>query len=273
VHRDLLRAVAAQAAVAIANARLLKEHMRAAETERQLALAGDVQGRMVRAQPPPHPAVEATLIFEPTSHLAGDFCDFLTLGDGRLAAVVGDVSGKGVPASLLMASVRGALRAHARSCQHLGEILTRLNEHVCLETATSEFVTLMLVAVDDAGRRLHYCNAGHEPLLLLRGGQVQMAAEGGLVLGLRPDETYQPSALELQPDDFLLLYTDGVIEAMNFEEQLFGRERLFQALASYGHMPPDQALRNILWDVRRFVGLADQSDDLTMVGLRVRATD
>ncbi|HUU95077.1 MAG TPA: GAF domain-containing SpoIIE family protein phosphatase [Phycisphaerae bacterium] len=273
VHRNLLRAVAAQAATAIVNAQLLDERMRAAETERQLALAAEVQARMVHTPPPPHPMLETAVVFEPTSHLAGDFCDFLTLADGRLAAAVGDVVGKGIPAALLMASVRGALRATAQRCCDLGEALTRLNSHVHAETSVAEFVTLLLIAADSSGRRLHYCSAGHEPLLILRDGEVRAFSEGGLVLGIRPDEKYQQCALDLHPNDFVLLYTDGAVEAANFDDELFGRQRLFDAVVQYGQMPPDQALRNILWDVRRFVGLADQADDITLVGLRVRSAD
>ena len=273
VHRNLLRAVAAQAATAIVNAQLLDERMRAAETERQLALAAEVQARMVHTPPPPHPMLETAVVFEPTSHLAGDFCDFLTLADGRLAATVGDVVGKGIPAALLMASARGALRATAQRCRDLGEVLTRLNSHVHAETSIAEFVTLLLIATDSSGRRLHYCSAGHEPLLILRDGEVLPFSEGGLVLGIRPDEKYQQCALDLHPNDFVLLYTDGAIEAANFDDELFGRQRLFDAVVQYGQMPPDQALRNILWDVRRFVGLADQADDITLVGLRVRSAD
>jgi sigma-B regulation protein RsbU (phosphoserine phosphatase) len=273
VQRNLLRAVAAQAATAIVNAQLLDERMRAAETERQLALASEVQARMVHTPPPPHPMLETAVVFEPTSHLAGDFCDFLTLADGRLAAAVGDVVGKGIPAALLMASARGALRATAQRCRDLGEVLTHLNGHVYAETSVAEFVTLLLIAADSDGRRLHYCSAGHEPLLLLRDGEVRTFSEGGLVLGIRPGETYRQCALDLRPNDFVLLYTDGATEAANFDDELFSRQRLFDALVQYGRMPPDQTLRNILWDVRRFVGLADQADDITLVGLRVRGAD
>ncbi|MBU0616789.1 MAG: SpoIIE family protein phosphatase [Planctomycetes bacterium] len=269
-HRNLLRAVASQAAIAVVNARLLDERLRSAATERQLATAGQVQARMVRTPPPEHHRLESALVFEPSSHVGGDFCDIFTLRDRHLAAVVGDVTGHGVPAALLMASARGALRAGARSCRTAAELVSLLNEHVCRETTSSEFVTLLLIAVDSAARGLQYVNAGHEPLLLLRKGEITQTEQADLVLGIKPGERYTEHALELQPGDFVLLYTDGVVEAMDFEGETFGRERLFEALRQYGTQKPDQALRNIRWDVRRFVGLAEQSDDLTMVGLRVR---
>lgn len=269
-QRQVLRAVASQAAIAIVNARLVEERLRSVELERQLRLAGDVQARMVRTRPPPHPQIEAALVFDPSSHVGGDFCDLFSLPDGRLAAAVGDVVGHGVAAALLMASVRGAMRACAEQSNDLAEIMRRLNQHACRETGPGEFVTLLLVAVAPDARSFTLCNAGHETPLRLRSGEIVSSETAGLVLGLDPNEPYEEASLDLAPADFVLLYTDGVIEAMNFEEQLFTRERLRGSLSLHGVMSPEPALRNIHWDIRRFVGLAEQTDDLTMIGLRVK---
>lgn len=268
-QRDLLRAVAYQAATAIVHAQLAEERLRNAETQRQLALAGELQQRMIRLAPPHHRGLQTALAFHPTYEVAGDFCDFLTLADGRLAVLVADVAGKGLPASLLMSSVRGALRAIAETCRGPGELLTRLNHLVYRDTLPSEFLTMLLVAVDAEARRLTYANAGHEPLLLLRDGQVQVAEGADLVLGIRPAEVYHEHELPLSAGDFLLLYTDGVIEARDFSGHEFGRDRLWESLRNYGSLAPEQVLNNIVWDIRRFVGLADQSDDITLVGVRV----
>lgn len=268
-QRNMLWAVAHQAATAIAHARLMEERLRSVSTERQLALAGELQARMMRIPPPRHDDLAIASEYHPCSHLGGDFCDIFTLCDGRLALVVADVVGKGIPAALLSASIRGALCAHGDSCDDLGELLTRLNRQVCIETLPSEFVTLLVIAVDVEHRRLGYCNAGHESLLLLRAGQVRRLSEGGLVLGLEPDEIYQERTSAVHPNDLFLLYTDGAVEAMNFDGELFGRRRLVESLRQFGDLAVDQVLHNIIWDVRRFVGLAEQSDDLTMIGLRV----
>lgn len=268
-QRDLLRAVAYQAATAIVHAQLAEERLRNAEVQRQLALAGELQERMIRIPPPRHPRLQTALVFHPTYEVAGDFCDFLPLADGRLAVLVADVAGKGIPASLLMSSVRGAVRAIAETCRGPGELLTRLNRLVHRDTLPSEFLTLLLVAVDADAGRLAYANAGHEPLLVLREGQVQAAEEAGLVLGIDPDEVYQEHEQPLQDGDLLLFYTDGVVEARDFSDQEFGRERLWESLRTYGDLPPHQVLNNIVWDLRRFVGLAEQSDDITLVALRM----
>ncbi len=270
-QRDLLYAVACQAATAIVNAQLLNERLHAAETQRQLELAGDLQARMIRIAPPRHPRLQTALAFHPTYAVAGDFCDFLDLGENGLGAVVADVVGKGIPASLLMSSVRGALRATAEFCPRPGEMLTRLNRQLCRDTLPSEFVTLILAVIDAPARRLTYASAGHEPPLILRAGEILSPAESNLVLGIQADECYAEHELPLSPGDLLLLYTDGAIEARNFEDEEFGRERLRESLRTWGHLPPDQVLKNIVWDIRRFVGLAEQSDDLTLVAVRVKS--
>ena len=268
-HRNLLRAVAAQAAIAVVNARLLEQRLRSATMERQLETAGLLQVRMVRTPPPEHPGVSTAIVFEPSFHVGGDFCDVFVLPDGRLAAVVGDVTGHGMPAALLMASVRGALRASARCIRTLPELMIQLNNQVCRETTSAEFITLLIVAIDTRNGRLHYVNAGHEQPMIWRRGTVQQPSPADLVLGVSPTQAYHEHQLDLESNDFVLLYTDGVVEAISFEDEMFGRHRLLSAIEDYGSLPPDQVLRNIRWDVRRFVGLAEQSDDLTMVGMRI----
>jgi len=272
-QRNLLRAVSYQAATAIVHAQLVEERLRNAETERQLALAGDLQKRMIRVAPPRDPRIETALVFHPTYQVAGDFGEFLTLCDGRLAVTVGDVVGKGVPASLLMSTVRGALRAGTEYCQGPGELLTRLNRQICRETLPGEFLTLLLIAIDVDNRRLTYTNAGHEPLLILRDGEIQATDEADLVLGIEPDEVYHEHTLSLQPNDLLVLYTDGAVEARDFTDEEYGRDRFQESLRTHGHLDAEQVLNNIVWDIRRFAGLAEQSDDLTLLALRLQPDD
>lgn len=269
-QRNLLRSVAQQAAAAVMHARLIEERLRAANTERQLALAGELQKRFVSTPPPKLPRLKTAVIFEPTYHVAGDFCDFLTLCDGRVLAVVADVAGKGVPASLLMATARGALRAMADGCGGPAQMVQRLNRLMLRDTLPNEFITLLGLAIDPEVRKLTYCNAGHEPPLLLRNGELIAPDDADLVLGVSPMEVYHEHELELQPNDLVVMYTDGACEARNFADEEFGRARLYDALRAYGTNPdPYQVIKNIRWDIRRFVGLAEQSDDLTLVALRV----
>lgn len=269
-QRDLLRAVAYQAATGIVHAQLMAERLRTAEVQRQLKLAGELQARVMRSGLPEHPYLDRARVYAPSQQVGGDLGEFLALGDGTLVAVVADVVGKGVPASLLVSFVRGVLRALAAVTTRLDEFMNTLNRLLCRELRPSEFITLLMVGIASDARTLTYVNAGHEPLLLLRDGRVQPTLEAGLVLGVSTDEVYKAYTLALQPDDFLLLYTDGAFEARNFADEQFGRQRLWESLAQWGNLQPQQALSNILWDVRRYVGLAEQADDLTLVGLRLR---
>jgi serine phosphatase RsbU (regulator of sigma subunit) len=268
-QRELLRAVASQAATAVANARLLEDRLRAAATERELVLAGHVQSRMLEHPLPRHPAASFGRVFSPSRHVSGDFFDFFTLCDGRIASLVADVSGKGVPAALLGASLRGAMRAMSRDCLDLSEFFSRLNRHICAETSSGEFATMAMMALARDAGSLELCSAGHEPPLLLRGGQVERVDHGGTILGLDTDQEFEPLMISLQPGDFALLYTDGAIDAVNFDDRRFGRTALDQSTMQYGHLEAQTAVNSIIWDIRRYAGLADQADDITLVGMKV----
>jgi phosphoserine phosphatase RsbU/P len=261
---DLLKAVAAQAAAAIENARLLAETLEAEEMEKQVKLAADVQQRMIPRTPPTTlPGAEFAAVYVPCYTLGGDFYDFIPLPDDNLGLVVADVSGKGVPASLIMASVRAALRAHVDNVYYLYEVMRRVNQMLCRDTKPEEFVTLFYGVLDARNRRLTYCNAGHPPGLLLRSGKITELASDNMVLGVNPDEAYKQSVLDLKTDDVLLLYTDGLTDAANFESRRYGKQRLIEAFKNADRA--ETVAQAILWDLRRFVGLSKPTDDVTMI--------
>ncbi len=265
---DLLKAIAAQAAAAIENARLLAEALEAEALERQVAMAVDVQQRMVPQKPPMLPGMDIASAYVPCYALGGDLFDFMPLPGDNLGLVVADVSGKGVPASLIMASVRASLRAHVDNLYYLYEVIRRVNTMLCRDTKPGEFVTLFYGVMDVRNRRLTYCNAGHPAPLLLRDDKVTELPTGNLVLGIDPDEQYQQSVIDLRSGDTLLLYTDGVTDAMNFHRQTWGKQRLIESFLKSG-ATADTIAQNILWDLRRFVGLTERNDDVTMIVARV----
>jgi len=266
----LLRAVAAQAAAAIVNTRLLAETIAAERYARQIAYAGAVQRRMIPATPPNSAHVEIGALYRPTYEVGGDFYDLIPLPKGNIGVAIADVAGKGVPASLLMASLRSLLRVYARFTYDIDRILAQVNKHVCRDTTAGEFITVFYGVVMPDGRRLTYCNAGHFPPMLLRGGQIQYLETGGMVLGIDPSATFERGLLDLRPGDLILLYTDGAIEALNFADQQFGRERLELSLIRHASAPAQRIVQEINWDLRRFRGLADRLDDLTLVALRIK---
>ena len=274
---DLLKAVAAQAAAAIENARLITESIEAEALEKQVAMAADVQQRMIPQQMPDTPGLDVAAVYVPAYTLGGDFYDFIELPDDNLGMVIADVSGKGVPASLIMASCRAALRAQVDNVYYLYEIMRRLNAMLVRDTKESEFVTLFYGVYNAASRRFTYCNAGHAPPLVLRGGGGGGGGGGGtilelpsdnMVLGVNPDEPYKQSLMELKPGDTLLIYTDGVTDAMNFHKEPFGKQRLLEAFRK-GGATAEVVAQNVLWELRKFVGISKRTDDVTMIVARV----
>jgi sigma-B regulation protein RsbU (phosphoserine phosphatase) len=268
---DLLKAVAAQAAAAIENTRLLKESLQSAALERQVQMAADVQQRMIPQKAPTLPGIDLSSVYVPCYELGGDFFDFIPLPDENLGLAIADVSGKGVPASLIMASVRAFLRAQVDNVYYLYEVVHRINLMLTRDTKLGEFVTLFYGVLDSRNLRFTFCNAGHVPALLLRDGEVTELFGDNMVLGVSAEETYKQSLIELKRGDLLLLYTDGLPDAMNFDQERFGRQRVIDAFRE-GGTSAEIVAQNILWKLRTFVGLAKRTDDVTMIVLRIAET-
>ncbi|HEV7299122.1 MAG TPA: SpoIIE family protein phosphatase [Tepidisphaeraceae bacterium] len=265
---DLLKAVAAQAAAAIENARLLQETIEAEALEKQVQMAAEVQMRMIPDKPPILPNVQLSCVYVPCFELGGDFYDTIELPDDNVGLVVADVSGKGVPASLIMASVRAALRAQVDNVYYLYEVIRRLNLMLYRDTKPSEFVTVFYGVLDARARRLTYCNAGHPPALVLRNGEIIELAGENMVLGVDPNEEFKQSFMDLQSGDLLLLYTDGLPDGMNFQNETFGRQRVIDAFRKGGDTA-EVVAQNILWELRKFVGMSKRTDDVTMVVAKI----
>ncbi|MEM7578177.1 MAG: GAF domain-containing SpoIIE family protein phosphatase [Planctomycetota bacterium] len=276
----LFRAVAQLTATAVSRRRLEADRQKNQNTLRQLNLAADVQRRMLPASTPDIPGLDVAAKYVPSYHLSGDFYDFVRLGEPgptcNWGFAIGDVAGKGIAASLLMASVRASLRAYAHDLYHLSDVIRRVNVALCRDTLDAEFATLWYGVFDPAARRLTYCNAGHEPPLLLRDGQLQPLDEGGMVVGVDREQDYDSHVVSLQPGDLVLLYTDGLPDAMSPDQHRFGRERidaLFHEVLERGgpsKFGTAQDFLNLtLRKLREHTGPRRGSDDCTLVALRV----
>ena len=147
--------------------------------------------------------------------------------------------------------------------------MSEVNRHICRDTRVGEFITAFYGVLTPDGRRLTYCSAGHDPPMHLHNGEITYLETGGLVLGVDCMATYERGLLELESGDILFLYTDGVVEALNFADEQFGRPRLEDSLRRYADQPAERIVQNINWDLRRFRGLADRIDDVTMVVLKI----
>jgi sigma-B regulation protein RsbU (phosphoserine phosphatase) len=266
---SLLKAIASQAAAAIENTRLLTDAIASEALERQVRTAAEVQQRMLPQDLPVVPGVDLAAIYVPSFDLGGDFYDIITLPDENLGLVIADVSGKGVPASLIMASVRAALRAQVDNLYYLYEVMERINQMLYRDTRTTEFVTTFYGVLDTKNRRLTYCNAGHPPPLLLRDGTLIELGSNNLVLGVDPNEKFEQHLIELKSGDMILMYTDGLPDAVNFNGERFGTPRVRESFTR-GGSSAESVAQNILWDMRRFAGLTKRADDVTMLVARMR---
>ena len=268
---SLLKAIAAQAAAAIVNARLYQEALRLANVRRHLRLAAAVQRRMIPQESPVVEGFDTGCAYVPCFELGGDFFDFIRLPGDNLAVAVCDVAGKGVRASLLMASIRAYLRAHASNIYSMPEVLSRVSRSLCADTLSSDFATLFYGVIEVQTRRFTYVNAGHPPAMLVRDKQCRHLTTGGVVVGVDPEARWDYDVFSLDSGDVVVVYTDGVSEALSFSDEAFGKQRVEAAALEAVDLgfSADAIVRHILWKMRTFAGLQERPDDLTLVAIRV----
>lgn len=262
-----LRAICSLAATAIVNARLQEEAIKAERTNHQVRLAREIQQRMMARKLPRLDGGQIGAVYESCLELGGDFYDVMNLPDDNIGIAIGDVVGKGIPAALLMASVRGAIRAHVRSIYSISQIMELINRDLYQDTEISEFATAFYAVFNCRTGRLTYVNCGHEPPFLVRGGRVEMLPGTCPLLGVMPDARYEEQTLDLRRGDALLLYTDGLIDAVNFDGQFFGRDRAMRCVLERSTLSAQEMANQVLWDVRRYTGLAQQNDDITLLAM------
>ena len=265
--RSALEAVAGEAASAIESARLYREATEKARMERELQLAAEIQRALLpeALQSGPHFDVAASSI--PCRSIGGDFFDYFNLADGRFGFTLGDVAGKGPPAALLTAMVQGAFAAQSTSTDSPAALMSHINRTLIRRAIQSRFVTVMY-GVLGADGRLTYCNAGHNPPILVGRNSVRRLETGGLILGLFPHATYEEETLQLEDGDTLVVFSDGVTEALNAGGDEFGEERLLPCIDEHLGCATDVLLDRILATVRNFAANAVQNDDVTALVLR-----
>jgi sigma-B regulation protein RsbU (phosphoserine phosphatase) len=270
--RELVRAAAQQAAVALDYTKLIGRIAEQEALKRELDIARDVQAGLL---PQKRPAI-AGFDYDGTCRMArevgGDYFDFMDLGSGRLGLALGDISGKGVSAALLMASLQAFLRSRAR--QMAGEpaqLVTQVNESLVEATDSSKFATFFYGVYDSAARTLSYVNAGHNPPFLLRAGTsvVSRLRPTGMALGFDAGAPYGEGREALAPGDLLLAFTDGLTEALNEAGEEFGDARLAGLLVGHRHLGASDLQRLINAELEAFCGRAPQHDDVTIVVARV----
>ena len=267
---SLADALANLAAIAIENAKLYEETLEKDRLERELTLAAEIQTHLLPLEFPRIRGFDLCAFNDPCRQVGGDFYDFLVEPDGRrLGIVIADVCGKSMAGALLMATTRSALRVQSEHCTTPAEIVTRVNMSLCRDTRPEEFVTVFLGKIHVATRVLHYTNAGHNPPVLYRGDAAMPLEGGGMVCGVDGETTYHESDIPLQTGDVLLLYTDGLTEARNVQEELLGLERVGRVIRQNRDRSAADIIQLLRDEVRRFIAGHDQTDDLTVVLVKV----
>lgn len=264
-----LETLATEAAVAIENARLYREAVEKAKMEQEMRIAAEIQQALL---PPPEWSggfFEAVGRSVPCRGIGGDFFEYLTMADGSAGFVVADVSGKGAPAALLTAVTQGALATQISYGGGPAAALARVNQILIRRATGSRFVTIFFAALASDGR-LTCCNAGHNPPILISGSTVRRLDTGGLICGLFDHATYQEETIQLQPGDVLLIFSDGISEALNAAGDEFGDDRILSCLQQHAQASVNDVLECLVQTVKTFASGTVQSDDITAVVVRYR---
>ncbi|MCM3876548.1 MAG: SpoIIE family protein phosphatase [Thermoanaerobaculia bacterium] len=268
----VLSLFANQAAIALENARLHREAVEKEKMEREMELAASIQKTILPDTLPDVPGLVISGANRPTKQVGGDYFDVYPLADGRTAFCVADVSGKGVPAALLVSTVHACLHLLVpNNASDLPGLVARVNRHLVGFSSTRKFATLFIAVYDPASGVLTYVNAGHNPGLWLSPGGVVLLPSGGVPVGMMPGVVHKQASIRVAPGDTILLYSDGITEALNGSDEEFGMERL-TALAIEGRMEaPSEISRRIFGAVNDFTTGVAQYDDQTVLIARVSA--
>ncbi len=267
--RRSLGLFANQAAIALENARLHLQALEKERLEREMSLAAEIQRQILPKGSPDLPGYEIAGWNRPAAQVGGDYYGYLDAGAGRFGFALGDVSGKGMPAALLVSTLHSALRLLAERDGVGPEFLERLNTHLADSSTANKFVTLFFAQLHPESGALDYLNAGHNPALLLRrDGQLDELGAGGVPLGLIRAARFESQRTEIAPGDLLCLYSDGITEATAPDDEEFGMERLGAILAAHRDMPLPELIESIDGAVTAFAQGQPQADDQTVVLVR-----
>lgn len=266
----LLAIIAAQSAQVVENARLYEEEKKYFLMQDEVKVASEIQTGLLPKEAPEIPGYDMAGISIPARQVGGDYFDFIRIDESHLAISLGDVTGKGMPAALLMANLQATVRGQAMIGDSPAESLRRANKLLVQNIDINKFVTLFYGVLDISKHELHYSNAGHDhPYLFSNSGHSFSRLEaGGIVLGFMADSEYVETRIGIEPGGCLVIYSDGITEAMNEAEIDFGENRLFKVLQGCMDASAAQMIEKILDSVKDFAGANPQADDMTLLVLK-----
>ncbi len=262
-------ALANQAIVALENAWLIEETIEKRRLEEELAIASNIQSRLFPKHMPEIPGYDVAARSTPTRQVGGDYYDAIELGDGSVLVAIADVSGKGVPAALLMSNVQASLRALACPGMDLAGNASKINDIIYANTDFNKYATFFYGILDTTRHTLRFTNAGHNPPVVLRStGELETLDAGGLPVGLMPGSSYESDEVAIGPGDLIVFYTDGVTEAESSDEEEFGTGRLEILIRECASDPAVDVLERIAAEVDDFATGMPQADDITLLVLK-----
>ncbi|HJU93316.1 MAG TPA: SpoIIE family protein phosphatase [Pyrinomonadaceae bacterium] len=265
-HLKVLTTLASVAAIRVENARLVEARLERERLERELALASEIQQRFQPTAPPHVQGYELQGISFPCYEIGGDYYDFIERDDGRLVIALGDVSGKGTAAALLMSSLHAAIHAQSASHNTLSATISAVNRYLADNIPANRFVTLFYAELDPESGALSFLNAGHNPPLIVHSaGTVEQLASGGLPLGIKPDAEYREGRTQLQQGDVLVIYSDGVTEAVSPTGEEFGATRLYEVVSRNIEASAAGIRDRIESSLTKFAQGTSAADDITLV--------
>ncbi len=267
---EFLAGISVHAALAIEMAELHQKAVEKMAIEREMDLAGDIQQHLLPSTLPKIDHYDFAAVTFPAEAIGGDYYDFMPLDADKICFTVADVSGKGIPAALLMATIRTAIHSqtHDIGGDAPARFISQINRIICECIPVTKFITLFYGELDAATGSVMYVNAGHNPPIVLHQNKAEMLEAGGLTLGVLPDVEYKVGCLRLDKGDALLMYTDGVTEAMNDHSEEFGDERLLRVFRDSKKMSAAKIIQQIVLQIDKHRKDAPQSDDITIAVIK-----
>jgi sigma-B regulation protein RsbU (phosphoserine phosphatase) len=265
-----LDAFSEHASLALENARLHQADLEHARVDKEIQIAAEMQQQLFPKEIIQIPSYELSATVQPCASIGGDSYDIISLKDGKFAITIADVSGKGIPAALLVSTLHALLRVFLQYQIELVELVRRLNTLVYNNSPAERFITFFIMIFDPVHHKFIYVNAGHNPPFLFRKyrNNISELMASGLPLGMVEEEKFEINQIDLQQGDTLVLYTDGVTEAANKKHQQYGEENLRECVLKNFDMTADMIKGSIVKDVQGFIGNNPMSDDLTLVVLK-----
>ena len=243
--------------------------------KRDLQIAREIQTWLLPGAPPQIPGLAIAYTTRPANTVAGDYYDVFprpgrTPDKNRVVLAVADVAGKSIPAAILMATFQASLKTLSTAQVALPELVANMNRYACSNSQGGlRFTTAFLAEYDPVRRTMDYINAGHnQPILRRSNGAIERLDVGGLPLGIQPEAKYESATVTLAPGDWLLIFTDGLVEAENSHQEEYGETRVLSTIAAGANLKPSEMLKRLMTEVDQFVGQTPQHDDVTLMLLK-----